>query len=94
MVLFELPPPTAAAAAPKTRAPTSAQVGAVIARRRVDRGWRQYDLASRARVPLSTLQRVENGTLRRGVPLERLEQIAAALGLSALRILAEAGDEP
>jgi transcriptional regulator with XRE-family HTH domain len=53
-------------------------VGHVVRTLRVRRGWRQQDLARRARVSRSTVARIERGQLR-GISLERLRRVLEAL---------------
>jgi transcriptional regulator with XRE-family HTH domain len=59
-------------------------LGAALAARRVDRGWRQADLAERAGVALRTVQHVEGGVPIRTDTLLRL--------FRALQLLDRFGD--
>lgn len=63
-------------------------VGSLIAQARSEAGLRQEELAERARVPQSTLSRIERGSAH--LTLNQLRKIAPALGRQPSQIVASA----
>ena len=68
-------------AAPYGAPMNTVRVGRVFRALRRRRGWRQVDLALRARVSASTISRIEAGDFM-AMPLEVIERVASALGVT------------
>lgn len=58
---------------------TDPMIGHIVRRLRVDHGWRQLDLAAKAKVSTTTVARIERGQLR-GIALDRLRRVVEAVG--------------
>lgn len=74
-----------------TDEPSWQLAGQAVRRARERLGLTQEELAARANVSRSTLQKVERGDST--ISRNRVRRIAEALGLDLLRLLPEAGDE-